>query len=162
MLILLLSPTFAASIYKHGLDRRTQSYLNEGVVYGGGAQKPLALINVRSKYVGTHNMQRIILDIGDEHLKPLMSPMGSYHAALQKTPRRIVVDLSYIYQSALTEPQIKKILKSSPLIADVKAVMDPEDHSLSLVIDLKSSVAMEVYELKGKARLVLDLKKSPL
>src|SRR4051812_33300710 len=77
----------AASIYKHALDQKRQAYLSEGVFYGGIAQKPSSLLNIRTKYVATAKLERVVFDIGDQELKPLSDRLGAYHAAIHKGPK---------------------------------------------------------------------------
>lgn len=161
LLVLSTGMAQAASLYKRAPDERRQAFITEGAFYGGMAQKPSSLLNLRRKYSATTDLERLIVDIGDDQLKPRRDAIGSYHVAIERDPSRLVLDLSYIHKSALTEGQMQNIFKSSPFIKEVKAVMDPEDHSLSLVLTLKKHVALEVYEMaKGSqpSRLVIDLK----
>ena len=151
----------AASLYKRALDERKQAYITEGAFYGGVVQKPSSLVNLRRKYAASTDMERLIVDIGDEQLKPRKDPLGSYHVAIERSPSRLVLDFSYIHKSALTEVQMQNIFKASPFVKEVRAVMDPEEHSLNLVLSLKKPVAVEVYEIAKSgepSRLVIDMK----
>jgi hypothetical protein len=161
---LLSNPTaYGASLYKHTLPAKRSDYILEGAFYGGIAQKPTTLLNIRSKYSAKSHIQRFVFDLGDAQLKPLRSGLGAFHVALEKDPRRLVVDLSYVTQSALTNDKIEKIFAGSEFVKHVSAIQDPEDASVSLILDLSRAVAAEVYQKDRPgqpARLVIDLKES--
>lgn len=146
-----------ASMYKRAHTDKQNLYLQQGAFYGGAAQRPSTLLEIRSKYSANSKVERVVLAIGDKDLKPLNDSLGPFHVAIEKQPKRIVVDLGSVAQSKLNEQQIKKSLAQSPFVKDVIAIQDPEDNSLSLILNLKKNVALEVLE-RDQGRLVLDLK----
>ncbi len=159
------APAQAASLYKRALTGKRSDYIYEGAFYGGIAQKPTSLLNIRAKYSAKSRVQRIVFDLGDAQLKPLRTGLGAYHVALEKDPRRLVIDLNYVTQSALTTEKIEKIFAVSEYVKHVNAIQDPEDGSLSLVLDLNRPVVVEVFQKDQKgqpARLVIDLKEASL
>lgn len=151
-----------ASVYKKALDKKLNAYLDEGVIVGGRAGTGYSLLNARRDLSDKMGVERLILELGDIEGHPLRSQAGFFHASVEKNPPRVVIDLSQLSRSAVSEARLREIFKKSPNVKNVELTSDPEDRSATLVLHLKNSVALEAFELpaNGKAsRLVFDLKK---
>jgi hypothetical protein len=159
----LMQPSFAASLYKKALDTKTENYMTSGVVIGGEAGAGFSLLNVRRQHSPKIGVERVILDIGDREGLPLKTHPGFFHVSIEKKPARIVIDLSQVTRSKVTEMELVKIFSASPFIKSVELSMDAEDSAATLVFNTKTSVAVEVFQLplnKKSGRLVIDVKKA--
>lgn len=155
-------PLYAASPYKQSLDKKLNQYLSDGVFVGGKAGQSFSLINVRRDISKTMQMERVILDLGDQDGKPLYGKASYFQAHVQQNPPRIIIDLAQLSKSAISESKMKEIFKKSPFIKSVELTSDPEDRAATLVLNLNTPMKAEVFEMPAKdkpSRIVVDIKK---
>jgi hypothetical protein len=166
LLALVAGPTaFSASIYKKALSTKKDQYLTSGVVIGGQAGAGFTLLNVRRESSNKLAMERIIFDIGDRDGQPLLNRLGYYHISVEKNPSRIIVDLSQVAKSKVSEMDLARLFSKSPFVQKVEMSMEPEDNSAKIVLLTKEPVAAEIFEMqsaKKASRIVIDLKKVKL
>ncbi len=158
-------PAFPASIYKRALDTKKDLYVSQGVVIGGKAGSGFTLLNVRRENSTKLAIERVILDIGDKEGQPLLNQLGYFHVSVEKNPPRVVIDLSQVRRSKVTEMEISRLFSKSPFIRDVELSMQAEDSSAKLVLNTRKPVAAEIFEMpssKKASRIVIDLKKAKL
>jgi len=146
-----------ATIKKQG------KYLDQGVIVGGRAGRGFSLLNVRRDIAKDQSLERIIMDIGDFKGKPHMGRAGYFHASIHSHPPRIILDMHQVVSTALDEAQLRRMFSQSPFVRRLSLVADPEDHTTSIILDLKSTAAVDVFELpsnkKSPSRVVVDLKR---
>lgn len=150
-----------ASSYKKALDKKLNAYLDQGVVVGGRAGSGFSLLNVRRDLSAKAGIERVILDLGDIEGRPLRGRTSYFQASIEKNPPRVVIDLAQLSRSAVTEAKLKKLFSKSPHVKKVELTADPEDRSASLVLSLKTSMNVEVFEMPANdkaSRIVIDLK----
>ena len=158
-------PSLAASIYKRALDTKTDQYITQGVVIGGNSGAGFTLLNVRRESSSKLALERVILDIGDRDGKPLLNKLGYFHVSVEQNPSRVVIDLSQVNRSAVSEAGISRIFSKSPFVKTVEMMMEPEDNSAKLVLNTKVPVAAEIFKLPSASkasRIVIDIKKAKL
>lgn len=163
-LALITTPNaFSASIYKKALGTKKEQYLTTGVVIGGQAGTGFTLLNVRRESSNKLAMERIIFDMGDRDGQPLLKKLGYFHVSVEKNPSRIVIDLSQVSRSRVSEINLAKMFEKSPFVSKVEMSMEPEDNAAKIVLNTKVPVAAEIFEMpsdKKASRLVVDLKKA--
>lgn len=161
---LLMAPSaFSASLYKKALTTKTNQYMTSGVVIGGQAGPGFTLLNVRHESSNKLAMERIIFDLGDREGRPLLNQLGYFHVSVEKNPSRLIIDLSQVARSRVSEINLARVFAKSPLVAKVQMSMEPEDNQARIVLNTKVPVAAEVFEMpsdKKASRLVIDLKKA--
>lgn len=167
MLVLALAFTttqaFGASIYKKALDTKKDQYLTSGVVIGGSAGPGFTLLNVRHETSKKLAMERIIFDLGNREGQPLLNKLGYFHVSVEKNPARVIIDLSQVARSRVSELDLARLFSKSPFVAKVEMSMEPEDSAAQIVLNTKGPIAAEVFEMpsaKKASRLVIDLKKA--
>lgn len=154
---------FSASIYKKALDTKKNQYLTSGVVIGGQAGAGFTLLNVRREHSKKLSMERIIFDVGDRSGQPLLKRLGYFHVSVEKNPSRIVIDLSQVARSQVSEMDLARLFSKSPFVSKVEMSMEPEDSAAKIILNMKSPIAAEVFEMpsqKKASRVVIDLKKA--
>lgn len=150
----------AASSFKRSLTEKKNRYMTDGVFVGGKARDGLSLLGVRKAFSAQAKLERVILDLGDRKAQPSGKEIGYYQASLDRSKKRVVVDLAQLTTSNISESQLKQIFKGSHYIESVELTLDPEDKAATMVLNLKAPMKMEVFELlaSGKpSRVVVDL-----
>lgn len=163
--VLVTLPVAADSIYKKALPTKRNLYLTSGVVLGGESGTSFTLLGIRRQQAKNQSMERVILDIGDQAGKPLLNKLSYYQVSIEKNPPRIVIDLSQVNQTRVSETAIANLFAKSALVKSTSLTSDPEDNSTKLILNTKGPVAVEVFEMpsnKKASRVVLDLKKAKL
>lgn len=150
----------AMTPYKQALDKKISAYVSEGVITGGAGGRILTLLNLRRQYSAKANIERIVLDQGDQYARPLKGRSGYFHVAIEKKPNRVVIDLNQVQSANVTSESLTRLFKKSPFVSSTSMAFDPEDHSTTVVLNLKFAVAVEVFEKStaNGAGLVIDLK----
>jgi len=151
---------FAASPYKQSLANKSNAYLQDGVFTGGRAGMGSSLLNVRRTYSQRAAIERVIVDLGDQDMRPTGKKMPYFQASVDAKANRVIVDLAQLQMSRVTETQLKKLFRSSPYVASVEYSVDPADKTGSIILNLKRPMKLEVFQLlaaKKPSRVVLDL-----
>jgi hypothetical protein len=127
---------------------------------GGQAGAGFSLLNLQKIQAKNGNAERLIFEVGTKEGQALKGLPGYYNAQNQVRPNRIVLDFSQMFESKVNERFIKGILKDSKLVRDVKVTSDPLDKTLSMTLDLNSTVKMKTVQVAGKkqtAKIVVDI-----
>jgi hypothetical protein len=102
----------------------------------------------------------VTVELGDKEIKPAGKDIGYFQVSLDSKENRVVVDLSQLKYSRVTESAVQNLFKKSPYVASVSLTLDPEDKAASMVLNLKQPVKMEVFQQlqAGKpGKIVMDL-----
>lgn len=159
--VFVLTEARAASPFKQSLEGKKNTYLQDGLFIGGKAGSGASILGVRRLYSKKAQIERLIVDLGDGEGKPLVKEASYFQASVDRKQNRIVLDLTQLKMSMVSEQAIRNLLKDSPYVASADFTLDPEDKAASLVLNLKRPMRLEVFQLLDKkkaARLVLDLK----
>lgn len=154
------SALFAASPYKQTLSVKSNQYTKDGVFIGGKAGKGTSLLNVRRTYSGKAKIERVIVDLGDHEMKPSGQHPGYFQVSMDAKNNRVVMDLSQLRFSKVTEAQLQNLFRQSPNVASAQLTLDPEDKAATMVLNLKRPMKLEVFQLLNKkkpGRVVMDL-----
>jgi hypothetical protein len=155
-----LTAGWAATPYKQSLATKKNIYAADGVFVGGKAAGGTSLLNVRRVFAEKSRIERVTLDIGDKDARPAGRDIGYFQVSVDSKDNRIVVDLSQLKLSRVSETAVQNLFKKSPYVASASLTLDPEDKAGTLVLNLKRPVKVEVFQmLKDRApgKIVMDL-----
>lgn len=127
---------------------------------GGQAGAGFSLLNLQKIQAKNGRAERLIFEVGTKDGYVLKGLPGYFNAQNQVGPNRIVLDFSQMMKSKINEAFIKGILKDSKFITGVKLTSDPQDKTLSMILDLNTAVQMKTVQVAGKkqtAKVVLDI-----
>ena len=157
-----ISTAHAASPFKRTLDVKKNAYVADGVFTGGRVlSQGSSLLAVRRDFSAKAGLERIVVALGDQEAKPLKTGMAYFQASLDAANKRLVLDISHLKQSKVSEAQVQRLFRTSPNVASVDFTLDPEDKAASMVVNLKRPMKLEVFQLRKPARIVMDLKPLP-
>lgn len=151
----------AATPFKQSLSEKKNIYMRDGVFTGGraGAAGPAgSIITVRRGFSAKAQLERVIVNMGDREGKPLKMEPTYFQASMDAANRRVILDITQLRLSKVSEQQIRKLFKGSPYVESVNFTLDSEDKSASMVLNLKRPMKLEVFRLAKPARIVMDLK----
>lgn len=139
--------------------KKMNQYIKDGQFFGGKSGSGYSLTDVRRIFSAKDQVERIILEVGDEQGRP--SPNAAYFQVnLYKELNRIDVDLAQMQGASLDQKKITDLFKQSAYVKNVKLNYDPEDRSIIMQIHLKQPGQLEVIRMPGQkkhARIVLDI-----
>lgn len=131
----------------------------KGVQVGGLAGTGFTLLNVSKNILGS--TERIIFDIGEYNGQDHKGWPAYYHVELKDQPsRQIVIDLAQTPNSRVDESVLKKVFKNSKYIGRSQIVSDPTEPNMTVILDLKKSAEVKVYQVEGKkttSKIVIDV-----
>lgn len=139
----------------------TKGQFMEGRLYKGGQSGFLqSLLQVEKKNFKQAGAERIRFIFGNEKGLKSRQPLGYFHVQHDVKNNRVVLDISQLSISRVSEQQIRRTLANSPLVSEVSFTADPEDGSSTLVLSLKKPVLLRVAKQKTKfgPALALDLR----
>lgn len=128
-------------------------------IVGGEAGSGFSLLNIKKELSASGSVERLVIDVGDLNGKPNFGLPSYYHAQLMKDPARLVLDFSQMPISLLSEKQLIEKLKDSKFVRRAQMTLDPEDQTLSMILDLKPSTRIRLLQIKGvnkTSQLVVD------
>lgn len=156
------SQASAASVFKSSLTEKSDKYASTGVFMGGRAGISQSLTAVRRTASTKVGMERVILDLAKADGKPF-TESGYFHVSVDESKSRVVIDIGQIMRTATTEQSLRKMFAKSPYVKSVDFTLDPQDSTGTIVLNLKTPMKAEVFQMPGNkkrtARLVIDLKK---
>lgn len=158
--VLIGCSVWAASPYKQSLTTKKNQYTDDGVFIGGKAGTGTSLLNVRRLYSPKAKIERVTIELGDKEIKPSGKNIGYFQVSMDSKDNRVVLDLSQLKFSRVTESAVQNLFKKSPFVASVSLTLDPEDKAGTIVLNLKRPMKLEVFQqlADGKpGRIVMDL-----
>lgn len=159
-LTLAATGVWAASPYKQTLNVKKNQYTEDGVFIGGKAGSGISLLNVRRVYSPKAKIERVTVELGDKEAKPAGKNIGYFQVSLDSKENRVVIDLSQLKFSRVSEAAVQNLFKKSPFVTSVALTLDPEDKAGTMILNLKRPMKMEVFQsvVDGKpGRIVMDL-----
>jgi hypothetical protein len=139
---------------------REHLFFSSGILTGGRTPgRETSLLSVEKKTHRRQKRERIVLSIGDANGYPT-EYLSYFHVAVDKNPPRLVVDMTRMRKTAVSEKDLVARLKNSIFIRSLELTMDPEDHSTNLTLNLKAPIQVSVHERYSRregTQLVLDL-----
>jgi hypothetical protein len=134
--------------------------LRSGAIANGGqAKDEFSLLGVNDSVSADGLTERFILNYGDRFGKVWKGEPGFFQVALDKTGRRIVIDLSQVTRTGVEPSQLRAALLKSKFVASTDMTMDPQDHTTNLTLTLRAPVEVRLSTVNGtKSQVVLDLK----
>ncbi len=152
-LLFLLTATFTQLYAENLMDakirristRKKSIYLSSGVFHNGGPKVKSKLKAVRQSFSSSKGYERLVFDFETDE-------MPRVYGYISKERKKLYLDLF--------ETQMTKALASFGNSKYVKSInfFPVENDVLSVEIIFKNSIALDVFSLKSKARLVIDLK----
>lgn len=121
-------------------------------IVGGEAGDGFSLLDVKREIAKSGLAERMTIDVGDIRGKPNFGAPSYYHAQLMKDPARLILDFSQMPMSFLSEKQLAAKLKDSKFVRRVQMTLDPEDQTLSMILDLKPETRIRVLQVKGEKK----------
>ena len=157
---LLSSAAMASTPFKNSLSSKTNAYMSEGVFTGGKAGSGSSLLGVRRNFSAKLQLERVVVEMGDREAHTGGQTLGFYQASLDSGNHRIVLDLSQLSLSKVSEAQVQRLFKNDPYVSSAQLTLDNEDKAATLVLNLKRPVKLEVFQLlksKMPGRIVMDM-----
>jgi len=135
--------------------------VKQGFLAGGEAGREFSLIDTQVKK--TSDSESVALFYGDEKGQPLKGKPGFFQITLDRSGKRIVIDLAQMSRTAVDPDALRKKLKDSKFVASLDMTMDPVDFSTNITLNLKEPVELAVESSDGAnpSRLALTLKSAP-
>jgi hypothetical protein len=127
---------------------------------GGKAGAGFSLLDLQKIQSKNGKVERLIFAVGTKDGKFLKGLPGYFNAQNQIRPNRVVIDFSQMMESKVNENFMKKILKDSKMVKDVKITSDPQDKTLTMTLDLNTRVKLKTLQVSGKkqtAKIVIDI-----
>lgn len=93
-----------------------------------------------------------------------MGTASYFHVEVDKTNSRIIMDLSQVQRSRLSESELKKVFAGSPYLALESIAYDPEDRATNLILNMKRPIKVEIFSpklAKTPGRIILDVAPVP-
>ena len=156
---------FLAAISMAAIPQNQQKKLDPKIlvapaaVIGGVAGNGFSLLNIKKEFNAIAKTERLIIDIGNIYGKPNIGMPSYYHAQFMKDPARLVIDFSQMPVSLMSEKQLQEALKSSHFVRRVKMTMDPEDKTVSMILDLRPTTKLKIMQVRGvktTSKVVVD------
>lgn len=156
----LLMPSWGATAFRKALDTKKNLYIDGGTIIGGEAGKSFSLLKVRRQADLKKKLERVVINLGDEQGRLLKGRVSFFQVNLEPKNSRLVVNLSQVVASKVSQEELVAEFKKSPFIRSVDLILDPIGSSTSLVLDLKRKVRAEVFKMESKGapgRIVIDM-----
>jgi hypothetical protein len=136
---------------------KISSPISAGVLTGGMAQDAFTLTKI-TRQPSRNGAERWTLTYGDREGRPVPSGPGFFHVAVDRNGRRVVIDLAQVHRTAVDGAQLEKMARGSALVATTDMIMDPQDRSTNITMNMKSAVAVRVAsDRSAGGQLVLEI-----
>lgn len=165
--VVLISVILFVSGVQGAIDRKIapfkkkHDYLTEGVFTGGEGGRGFSLLDVRRHFSKKDNIERVVLELGDEKGQPT-DKIGYFQVSVSQKNKRVDIDLSQMRGARVDQAKLAQLFKSSPLIKSAKINYDPEDSGIIIQLQLEAKSAVEVFKVPAKdksGRVIVDIKK---
>jgi len=114
---------------------------------------------VSRQFGAKSKIERVVVDLGDEKGRSLLSPAPYFHVEVDPRNSRVVIDLSQVQGSRLSEENLKKVFSGSPYVSLMDIGYDPEDRATHLTLKMKRPLMVEIFSPEGKnepGRIIMD------
>jgi hypothetical protein len=141
-------------------NRKNQLYLADGLVLGGEPSKqPIVLKDIRhARNVG---YERMVFEFEtQENGAPLsLSRPPYFQVAIHAEENRLLVTFWGNPQLQFHSARVAQLFRQSGIIRNLQLLPKVEDDRWTVALELQPHSAVEVFELKDPARVILDLQK---
>lgn len=144
------SSTFAQNLLQERIrrisPRKKSIYLDTGIFHNGGPKRPSKLKAVRHSFSGTRGFERVVFDFSTNKLPRI-------YGYISRDENKLFLDLF--------KTEVPAILSSFGDSKFVKELLffPIEKDTLSVEINFKSKVTLDIFYLTTPGRLVIDIKK---
>lgn len=149
---------FAAPSPYHLKPGKISPPISEGVVTGGQSSDEFSLLTVKAE--SNNNKERLRIVYGDRHGQPLQGDPGYFHLTVDRSGKRISIDLAQVSRTAVDTKQLQRLLSNSKYIASSDIVMDPHDGSTNLAFNMKFPVEVKVmtHQKSNPGQVILEMR----
>lgn len=120
------------------------------VVIGGKAGQGFSLLSVNKANLSDSKTERWVFEIGDLMGNPNKGLPGYYHAQLRSNPDQLIIDFSQMPLSLLSEAELRSRLRRSSFIKNSTVIVNPDDKTLTLILDLNQFPKLRILQVKGE------------
>ena len=139
--------------------------ISNGVVTGGSAANEFTLLRVNrepmAKQGRNQGGEKWTLTYGDRMGRPLGQEIGFFHINVDRHAKRVVIDLAQVNRSSIDRSALIRLTQGSQIVANSEMVMDPQDRSTNLTLNMRSPVEVKILN-KGTVGGQLVLFISPI
>ncbi len=151
LLCLFVSGAFAQDLFKERIrkidGKKRGIYLDQGVFsFGNASAEATALTKIRHSYRKSEGFERIVFDFTSSQPAKLYSYMG-------KTAKKLYLDF---FQTQISGDVGS--FGTSPFVQAID-IFPVDENQVSLELNFKTDVNVEVFYLTDPGRLVIDVKK---
>jgi len=152
--VLLFAPSAFSGISADRIQtveaKKTQIYMKDGIFTGGHRDAEAATIRDIRRANNT-GFERIVLDIDS-------SQIPYYQVAIDPTLKRITLTVFGDPTLSFQAPQVVKAFQKSATVTRVDLYPKVDGTTFSMVLQLKGTTPVEVFELSSPNRIIFDLK----
>jgi hypothetical protein len=151
------SSVFASIPTRQAEQKKLDRYLQDGVFRGGEAGRAFSLRDIsaaslKASGVASSSGERLTFEFGDALGEPLLSRPGYFQVNVDSKKNRVVLDFRQVAGTKLDQNALRDRLAKSKFVKSSEMTFDPEDSTLSIVLNLKGKAQVEVIELPKEPR----------
>ena len=132
----------------------------EGTKTGGVAGTGFTLLDIKSNFNRTAQIERLLFDVGDIDGHFIKGLPGYFQVELRNNSKTVIIDFAQMPASKVALDKVQEKFKDSLYVKKAKLLADPSDDTLTLVLDLKKPAKLKVFQVPGEkttSKVVLDL-----
>ncbi len=130
---------------------------HSGSVSGGQSGADFSLLGIKEVPMNGGGLQ-IVLSYGDHMGHPFKGEPGYFHVAIDRSGKRISMDLAQVSRTAIDQKDLARVLSLSKMIGASDITTDPHDGSTNITLNLRHAVNLKVRSTGGdQAKLILEL-----
>lgn len=133
-------------------SKKTQIYMKDGIFTGGNREAESATIKEIRRANNT-GFERIVLDIESPKIP-------YYQVSVDPTLKRVTMTVFGDPTLAFNAPAVVKAFQKSATVSRVDLYPKMDGSTFSMVMQLKGTTPIEVFELTSPNRIIFDLKSS--
>lgn len=141
-------------------DKKTKSYVQDGLIIGGDrAIEDVIIQGIRRS--DNPDFERIVIDLeGTRNGSASAIPRPPYYqVAISPDEKKLIISIWGHPQLRFDSKKLLQAFHKSSTVRNIVLMPRLEDDSWTFVIELKNKTAIELFELSGNARMILDIQK---
>lgn len=138
--------------------KKTKFYVRDGLIVGGDqAIDEVTVRNIRR--APNAGFERIVIDLdGNRNGESVAIPRAPYfQVSVTPDEQRIVVTVYGRPKLKFNAPQVLAAFRKSATVKSVQLLPRVEDNAWTFVLEMKAPHPVEVFELSGPTRVILDV-----